>query len=170
MKKIIVMLMAMCMLVSFTACTEQENAPDGMKNIARESDPFYFYVPKSWGESSGNVVGAYYSNADRSNISIMAYGGDFATVEEYWNDFKNRATAEFAEFETVKETEVRTIDGRNALGYTYKMKVDGTKYQCMQIAFSYGNLLYVITYTTTEEKYESHISEIEAIISEFKFK
>ena len=170
MKKIFAALLAFFMLFTLVSCSSNEDAPDGMKNAAKEENPFYMYVPQSWVTNSGEIVGAYYSTSDKSNISIMPYGGDLTSSEEYWNDFKSRCEAEFAEFEVVKENEAKVVSGRNALQYVYKMKVDGTKYQCQQTVLAYGNLLYVITYTSTEANYESHIADVDNILAEFKFK
>jgi hypothetical protein len=169
-KKIIVILMAILMLVSLTACADKSGAPDGMKNAAREEDPFYLYVPESWMTNKGDVVGAYYSSYDKSNITVIPYGGDLTSSEEYWNDFKTRCAAEFAEFEVVGENEAKVISQRNALQYTYTLKIDGVSYKCQQTVLTYGNLLYVITYTASADKYDAHIDDINSILSVFSFK
>ena len=170
MKRTIVILLAVFMMLSFTACANNSEAPKGMKDVARDENPFNFYVPQSWMPYSGDVVGAYYSVADKSNITIMPYGGDYSSSEEYWADFKTRCSKEFEEFEVVSENEAKIVAKTNALQYVYKMKVDGVKYQCKQYVLAYGGILYVITYTSTEEKFDSHADNIETIIAEFKFK
>lgn len=170
-KKITALLLALLMLVSLVSCASKSEAPKGMKNIAREKDPFNFYVPLSWVTNSADIVGAYYSTYDKSNITIMPYGGDFASTDEYWDDFKTRCAAEFSEFEVIKEKEAKVVSGRNALQYTYKLKVDGKVYKCRQTVMLYSNnLLYVITYTAAEENYDAHVSEIDNILSVFAFK
>ena len=168
--KIVIAMLAICMALSLVACGQSSNAPDGMKNVAKEKDPFNLYVPQSWMTNSGDVVGAYYSSYDKSNITIMPYGGDFATTDEYWEDFKTRCAAEFAEFEVIKEKEAKVVAQRNALQFVYKLKVDEIVYQCQQTVLSYGNLLYVITYTAAADKYETHLSDIDNILNVFEFK
>ena len=158
------------MVLSLASCGDKSGAPDGMKNAAREEDPYYLYVPQSWMTNKGDIVGAYYSNSDKSNITVMPYGGDLASSDEYWEDFKKRCTDEFAEFEVITEKAPKIISKRNALQYTYKLKIDGVTYQCQQTVLSYGNLLYVITYTATAEKYEAHLEEIDSILAAFTFK
>ena len=169
-KKIIVLLMVLATVISLASCANKSGVPSGMKNAADEDEPFCLYVPQSWVTSKGDIAGAYYSNTDKSNITVMPYGGDFATTEEYWNDFKTRCSAEFSEFEVIKENEAKVVSGRNALQYVYKLKIDGEMYQCQQTVLTYGNLLYVITYTATAEKYESHIADIDNILSVLAFK
>ena len=169
-KKIIILALVVCTVISLAACSSKSEAPDGMKNVAREENPFNLYVPQSWMTNSGDVVGAYYSIYDKSNITIMPYGGDFASTDEYWEDFKTRCAAEFAEFEVIKEKENKVVAQRNAHQFVYKLKVDGTAYQCQQTVLSYGNLLYVITYTATADVYESHLADIENMLGVFEFK
>ena len=170
MKKIIAILLLACMVFSLAACAKNNETPDGMKDVAREVNPFNLFVPQSWMSYSGDVVGAYYSSSDKSNITIMPYGGDYNSSEEYWEDFKTRCQNEFEEFEVIAENEAKIVAKTNALVYEYKMKVDGTKYQCKQYVMAYGGILYVITYTSTEEKFASHTEDVEKIITEFKFK
>ena len=158
------------MIFSFASCAKNNETPKGMKDVAREENPFNFFVPQKWMSYSGDVVGAYYSVADKSNITIMPYGGNYNSSEEYWADFKTRCSKEFEEFEVVSENEAKIVAKTNALQYVYKMKVDGVKYQCKQYVLAYGGILYVITYTSTEEKFDSHAEDIKTIIAEFKFK
>ena len=170
MKKIILVLMAALMVLSLVSCGNKSGAPDGMKNAAREEDQQCRYVPQSWMTNKGDIVGAYYSSSAKSNITIMPYGGDLVSSDEYWADFKKRCADEFDEFEVITENSPKIISQRNALQYTYKLKIDGVTYQCQQTVLSYGNLLYVITYTATAEKYESHLEVIDSILSAFTFK
>ena len=169
-KKIIVLMIAIAAVLSLVSCANKSETPKGMKNAAREDDPFYLYVPESWVTNKGDIVGAYYSNTDKSNITVMPYGGDFSTSAEYWEDFKKRCADEFSEFEVVKENAPKVVSGRNALQFVYKLKIDGVVYQCQQTVLAYGNLLYVITYTAKTDKYESHLAEIDNILSLLAFK
>ena len=169
-KKITLALIAILMVISFVGCAGDEVVPDGMKNAARDEDPFYLFVPESWMTNKGDVVGAYYSSADKSNVTIMPYGGDLTTTDEYWADFKTRCEAEFAEFTVVAENEAKVISQRNALQYTYTLKIDGKAYKCQQTVFTYGNLLYVITYTALADNYDAHIDDVNNILSVFAFK
>lgn len=171
MKKIISAVLILCMMLSFAACAKDDGTPDGMKNVAGKNDAYCLYVPQSWTENNTGVVGAKYSNTDTSNISVTAYGGnDYSTVEEYWNDFKEKVPGISTEFEVVKENEPKVIGGKNAVQYVFKMTTGDVKYQIQQIFVSYSNIVYVITYTATEEKFESHAEDIQKIIDEFKFK
>lgn len=172
MKRILSLVIVLIMVISLAACSgDGEDIPDGMKNVANEEDAYNFYVPQSWVTNSNGVVGAYYNATDRSNISIMAYGGDeFTSSEEYWKSFEERGAKVFDDFSVVSSNTPRVISERNALQAVYKLSVEGVKYQCSQIIVAYSNLMYVITYTATEEKYESHLEDVELILNSFRFK
>ena len=171
MKKILSVVLILCIMLSLVACSNDDTTPEGMKNVAGENDAYYLYVPQSWSENKNGVVGAKYSNTDTSNISVTAYGGsEYSTVEEYWTDFKEKIPTISTEFEAVKENEPKVIGGKNAAQYVFKMTVGEVKYQVQQIFVSYSNIMYVITYTATEEKFDSHAEDVQKIIDEFKFK
>ena len=170
MKKIWSVVLILCMIFSFAACSKDET-PDGMKNVAGKNDAYFLYVPQSWVENNNGVVGAKYSNTDTSNVSVTAYGGsEYDTVEDYWNAFKEKVPTIATEFEALKENEAKVIGGKNAAQYVFKMTSGDVKYQVQQIFVSYSNIMYVITYTATEDKFEAHAEDIQKIIDEFKFK
>ena len=170
MKKIILIILALAMMFTLASCKKDKDAPDGMQDVAPEKEKYDFYVPKNWMPNSGDVVGAYYSNTDRSNVSVMAYGGDYATSEQYWESFKASADNTFKDFEVISENEPIVIDGLNAVKFSYKMKLDGKEYQCMQAVVAFSNICYVITYTSTPDYYDSHMADVESMLSNFNFK
>ena len=170
MKKILSAILILCVIVTLAACSGDDETPDGMKNIAGENDAYYFYVPQSWVTNTG-LVGAYYSTVDTSNISITAYSGEkYTSSDEYWTSFKEDVTSISTEFEVVTENTPKVIGGKNAVQHTYKITVNGVKYQVQQTLVAYSNIMYVITYTAAEDRFESHIEDVTLILDEFKFK
>lgn len=170
MKKLILIALVTIMIFSLLSCSKNSDAPEGMQNVAPEREKYNLYVPQNWMPNSDNVVGAYYSNSDRSNVSVMAYGGEYETSAQYWDAFKASADNTFKDFVIISENEAIVIDERNAVKFCYKMKLDGKEYQCMQAVVAFSNICYVITYTSTPELYDSHIADVENIISNFDFK
>ena len=171
MKKILSFILVLCMALTFVACKSDDQTPDGMKNVAGENDAYFLYVPQSWITNNNGVTGAYYSAVDRANVSITAYSGDeYASSDEYWEDFKKNVDSISTEFEVVKEKEAKTVSGRNAVQYVYKMTVSGEKYQIQQIFMNYSNIMYVITYTAAEDRFEAHAEEVKQIRDQFRFK
>ena len=170
MKKLILMALVLATLLSLFSCAKGEESPEGMMDVAPDNEKYNFYVPQNWRTNSGDIVGAYYSLTDRSNVSVMAYGGEYESSEDYWNDFKLSAENTFEKFEPMIENEPKVLDKRNAVRFVYKMKLNGKEYQCMQTVAAFSNIFYVITYTSTPENYESHLEDVEKILSSFDFK
>jgi hypothetical protein len=50
------------------------------------------------------------------------------------------------------------------------MTVSGVRYQVQQILVAYSNIMYVVTYTAAEDRFDAHTEDIQRIIDEFKFK
>ena len=170
MKKIISVILVLCMMISFVSCASDDETPDGMKNIAGENEAYYFYVPQSWVENQFGT-GAYYSTIDKSNIAIAAYSGEeYDTSAEYWEDFLNEVEEISTEFEVISAEEKKIISERNALQYVYTMTTGGVEYKIQQIFVAYSNIMYVITYTATAENFDSHTEDVQTILDEFRFK
>ena len=75
-----------------------------------------------------------------------------------------------SEFEVLKENEPKVIGGKNAIQHTYKMTVSGVNYKVQQMLVAYSNIMYVVTYTAAEDRFDAHTEDIQRIIDEFKFK
>lgn len=170
MKKITAILLALFAIFSLTACGANDNAPSGMKLASNEICDYYFYVPTNWTVSmSTGVTSAYYSEKDRSNISMTSYAlADTMTAEEYWESIKSTYTALFAE---MSEPEVKTtaLDGIEAKQYTYTAKAGEEQYKIMQVFCVKGDTVYVFTFTATPEKFEEHIDKVALVLAEFRF-
>ena len=170
MKKIISIILVLCMMIPLVSCAKDDETPDGMKNIAGENDAYYFYVPQSWVENQFGT-GAYYSTVDTSNIAIAAYSGsEYDTSSAYWKDFTDKVEDISTEFEVISAEEKKIISERNALQYVYTMTTGGVKYKVQQIFVAYSNIMYVITYTAAEDRFDAHTEEIQKILDEFRFK
>ena len=158
------------MMISLVSCAGDDETPDGMKNVAGEKESFYFYVPQSWVENQFGT-GAYYSTVDTSNIAITAYSGEkYATSNEYWEEFKNDVESISTDFEVISEGETKVVGGRNALQYVYTMTTNDVDYKIQQIFVAYSNIMYVITYTATEDRFDAHTEDIQRILDEIRFK
>ena len=158
------------MMLTLAACSGDDETPDGMKNIAGENDAYNFYVPQSWVTNKG-IVGAYYSTVDTSNVSITAYSGEeYTSSDDYWKGFKEDVVNISTEFEVVSENTPKVVAGRNAVQHTYKITVNGVKYQVQQTLVAYSNIMYVITYTAAEDRFDVHMDDVKLILDEFKFK
>ena len=57
-----------------------------------------------------------------------------------------------------------------ALKYRYTATGGGVKYQWMQVLCLRGATMYIITYTSTAESYESNLEDVNEILSHLYFR
>ena len=170
MKKITAIILCLVAVLSLAACGNKVNAPTGMKLASNEVSDYYFFVPQNWTvDMSTGVASAYYSETDKSNMSMTSYALEKTmTVDEYWESVKAEYSALFKE---MSEPEVKTtaLDGVEAKQYTYTAKAGTRDYKVMQVFCVKNSTVYVFTFTATPEKFEEHIDKVALVLAEFRF-
>ncbi len=174
MKRIIAFLMLVSLTLSLIACSgNSENVPDGMQAASVEGAKYDLFVPGGWIVTAENgISGAYYSNADKSNISVSCFYPEenMASIADYWARAKESYINTYKNFEATEE-EIQTILGEvAAYRYVFSADIDGKSYKFMQIVTVHDNMFYTLTYTAEADKYELHTEDLQKVISEFKFK
>ena len=168
----IALLLCLCMLFAGCGNKQDENAPDGYKLASAEETDYLFYVPSSWIiDSSTLYTSAYVSAGDASSVSVTAYGleRESTTVADWWKGYTEQFDEAFEEMEVVTEEKV-TMGGIEGVKYTYTAKIAGAQYNFVCSAVVRGNYVYYMLYTSTPANYESHLEELDGIISNFDFK
>ena len=175
--------------VCFTACGDDEDdTPEGMMRI---SDPaivgYSLYVPATWiSDLNTGVVSAYHSQTDASSVVMNQWNlkDGITTVEGWWEQYTDVFEATFKSFALESEEEC-FLGGLKARKYVYTAKMltgekddaseDADKregyetFRFMQVATIYRGMVYVFTYTSTVELYESNLTEVQQILDNFKF-
>lgn len=173
MKKIIVALMCALMLVSLVGCSNA-GAPEGMQNAASENEAFYLFVPKAWTpNTSSGIASAYYTaNVDKSNVSVTCTlpGEGFLSVDQYVSYTTESLSKMLGDFAVVSDPAEATLGGAAALSFDYTATVNGVSYKYRQIVCAYKDIFYVFTYTSTAELFDSHLEDVNTILSHFTFK
>ena len=197
---ILILLTVSMLALSLCACATGGSgnvvAPEGMQIASVDASPYYLFVPKGWGLTQGfGTSGAYTS--DSSNVTVSMYSAsdiknDEASktdtpaatesgsasdksareqyIDAYWDMCWKTYMSELRDFAVVEDGKQTLLGGYEAKQYVYTAKYENVEYK-MQMTVTYsGGLMYILTYTAKSENYISHISEVEKIISEFKFK
>lgn len=152
-------------------------APDGMKLASFDRGAFRLFVPSDWRIASQNGVAlSYVSDADRSSVSMIPYmpDEDSMSIPEYFALCEKSYAASLPGYTLVSKTEFHhdtdtsdswtiKMGGRVANRYEYKATVDGVEYHYLQYVASYATMFYVLTYTSTEALFDSHLSQVEQI-------
>lgn len=163
-------------LLLFTGCsngnTADIEAPEGMKLFSNEHVDYTAFVPLSWTiDMSTGTLSAYVSSADSSNVSITAQALSAPmSADDYWKSYEEdfKATFDDMEYEGDVPT-TTTLSDLAANKYVYTASVTGNQYKFMQTVCVKGTTVYIITYTSTPDKYDSNLEDVYKILDNFSF-
>lgn len=154
------------------------NCPDGMKIVSTNKHYYRFFVPETWiSDESTQFAAAYYSESDRSNVSIMVYNEslDGQTVADYWKNLEAKYEANFDSWEILsdkgydgEEGVITKLGNLNAREYIFTATYGGKTYKIRQLIAIKGGLYYTFTYTSSEELFDSHTDDVNKMIENFK--
>ena len=148
-----------------------KKTPDGMKIASADQLEYRFYVPKSWlcDPASGRSE-ATYPESQRSNVSVSSYSpGESMSVQEYFENAEKDYKISLPEYERLSEEEC-TVADRKAYSYTYRCVVESVEFRIMQTVFTYNEFIYSITYTALDDTFDTHMEDVEAMLSAFRFR
>ncbi|MBQ4065108.1 MAG: hypothetical protein IJD10_03305 [Clostridia bacterium] len=92
------------------------------------------------------------------------------TVEEFWAYYDGQLAATFSDIVYVKKGEDRLMAGMKAKTYVYTATVTGTVYEFMQVVALKEGTVYLFTYTSTDDQFDSHLDEVNKILEYFSLK
>lgn len=148
------------------------DAPTGMKLASNNDVAYRFYVPESWViDKALPTSSAYVSESDRTNVSVVTYLPEQSkmSAQEYWELCQNHLSAALSDF-TLQAEEETTLGDRPANTYTYTARMNGKTYRFSQTIASWRGMVYTVTYTATEENFDTHREEYLSILSHFTFR
>lgn len=171
-------------LIALASCSVEKaypGAPDGMRPLNEGDEGAIIYVPSSWSvETSTGIPTGYYSAKDRSMITLMTVTPDKlngTTAPEYWESYKETFSSSLKDFQIVKSEDAqkdyitRIIADAPAYIYDFTATISGLEYKFRQAVFinsSTGNL-YIITYSSSIETFDSHTETLKEVYENFKF-
>ncbi len=148
---------------------------DGYSLVSDSSlSGFDLYVPEGFTKDySSAIVSATHS--DGSNISLTRAVSTGVSVDKYWENRKEELEAIFGEITVIRENEAATLgNSEQAFAYEYTYEYNGKTYHVYQVLAVAGNIFlqngYVLTFTTQDVNYTSHIEEIQTVITKVNFK
>jgi len=156
--------------------------PNDMQAIAGEAGDYDLIVPANWlVETTVGITSAYAEDEARSSVTVTAneLTAEVTSIEAYWDMFAEEFAATFADFAMVDAEPSDVVVGSayedttrhtDALKYRYTATVGGVKYQWMQVLCLRGATMYIITYTSTAEQYESNLEDVNKILSHLYFR
>ena len=180
-KTIIALILVLVTAALAVSCGQNSDVPKGMQQIESEFVDYKFYVPSTWTvDKTSGFLSAYVPD-DKSNVSMMtmtatrAYKDVGEYIDEYLTELENTYVGfEYIESESLVPTAEKpktglTLGDKEAARLVYKIKLGDTTYKYMQVITSSGYYIYTLTYTALIDKFDSHLEEVNKIITEFKF-
>ena len=95
---------------------------------------------------------------------------EITTVDEYWAYYEENFVKTFPDMTYSVKGENRLLSGVAAKTYVYSATVTGIPCRFLQVVALHQGTAYLFTYTATEEKYESHLEEVEGILGNLQLK
>ena len=62
------------------------------------------------------------------------------------------------------------VASKDAVSLTFTSSYDGISFKIKQVTFVHNGMVYSITYTSTAERFDSHLADVDKMIAEFTFR
>lgn len=162
-KKLLCVLLAVCLLASLIGCGKDNGVPEGMQLcLGGEEVGYYFYVPEAWTCSNfGECAMAYISSINATSVSLAeaAVPGE-VSLADYFEESKN----EFAyEIDLAVENETVNLgNATEAVQFVYTFVYNDLNFRVLQVLARFEERSYIFTYTSfdTESKDGKTVYEI----------
>ncbi len=150
-----------------------DNVPAGMKLVSDNDVLYRFFAPVDWIAEPGSAASlVYYSEEDRSNVSVIGYvpEADTYSAANYWTDMEKSYSTTLEGYTLLGEPVDSKMGDRNALVFEYTYSLGGVTYKCRQAICVYSYMVVVMTYTALPENYDAHLEDVEAMQAAMTFR
>ena len=151
--------------------SDKVEAPEGMKLASTDKRPYRFFVPDAWTlDTRSGLSAAYFSDKDKSNVSLQAHmsTGEMADPKSFFENSQIKYKNLYGEGYTLidKKDDVK-MGEYTATQFTFTVKSGDAEYKLMQTVCAKGEMYYILTYTSTVENFDSHLADVEGMLSAF---
>lgn len=172
--KLLLLLILAILTLSMASCGKkgEYEAPAGFQTVSDENADYCFYVPDDWTrDMSTAAAGAYFNSADPSSVSVMAWELEYSDsdLEDWWKTNTEDLALTFNNLQ-IEDEQNTTLDDNYAKRYTYTADLGVNTYKFMQEACLKNGNVYVFTYTSLVDTFDSHLDEVEEMLSYFIIK
>ena len=149
-----------------------KDTPEGMKLASNKDIEYRFFVPMAWEcDPTGGASEAVYPESERSSVTVTALVPDSSmSIDEYFLSCEEKYKTELEGYERVGEPVERKVDGRTAYSYTFRTVAGGRSIKIMQTVFIFDSSFYTVTYTATEDNFDTHLQDVDLMLDAFRFR
>ena len=173
--RIIPVLLTLALIASvFCSCSKKSDVdiPDGYQLASADEADYYFFIPATWTvDTKTTAYAAYASSSDPASISVMTWSlsNTDSTLEEWWNTFLPDFEKVYSDFSLISDENI-LINSVAAKKMTFTGAIGGTSYKFIQASAIKDSVVYVITYTSTADRFDEHTEEMQSVLEYFEFK
>lgn len=160
------LIIALSAVLLLAGCNKDPDAPTGMKTASGEGADYTLFVPDDWTvDITTGATGAYYSNADTSGVLVTSWDlpNTDTTLDEWWETNLDEIQNVYTDV-TVEDSENILIDGNHAVKYTWTGTLGDYTYRVLQAATIKNGNVYLFTYTSLPDLYESHMEDVDQML------
>ena len=178
-KSLFILALAIILTVFCTSCKknlDDDTLPDGMTLIESKTGDFNFFYPDEWiVDRNDAMIMVHASKEDASGVSVTAFAhprDGMESLEEYLKTTYVSHIKESVAGVEIDENAFKksTLSGRDARRIEFVAKSGGKDYRFLQVITENSDgYIYIITYTSSDSNFKTHLDDVERIISEFKF-
>lgn len=175
MKRIICILLIIACAFTFASCKSDFKDANKESDYVYNSGGYTLFVPEDWTVTlASSAVSASHSDGSAVTVTPFSYSStDYMSVEIGWKEIKSNFETFFAGNYAIIDEENKDgellVDGQNSGAYTYTGTVAGIKMKYTCVLTIFNSTFYSITFSSTEELYDTHEEEFNKIVEYFKF-
>lgn len=159
-------ILAIISMLLLTGCNQDPHAPAGMKTASGEGADYTLFVPEDWTvDITTGATGAYFSNTDTSGVLVTTWDLPHTdtTLDEWWETNLQEIENVYKDV-NVEGSENVLIDGNHGVQYTWTGTLGAYTYRILQAATVKNGSVYLFTYTSLPDLYDSHLEEVEQML------
>lgn len=171
-----VLFVVLLCLLCLVSCSKKKetDVPDGMVEAENKFVDYRFFYPENWLlDRNDGMISCHVSSDDASNVSVTAFAlPEIKPLEQYLEEeYMTYFKENFTDMQIVEDFTDTTLDTSPAKKIVFTATVGANAYKFSQtLALGRDGYIYIITYTSTPEAFDTHIENVEKIVSEFRFK
>ena len=175
MKKIFALLLITTFALTLVSCKSDFKSANDESYYVHNSGGYTLFVPEDWTVNlASSAVSASHSDGTAVTVAPFSYGStEYMSVDLGWQEIKSNFETFFAGNYSIINEENKDdellVDGINSGRYTYVGTIAGVKMKYMCVLTIYDTTFYNITFSSSEENFDSHTEEFEKILEHFTF-
>ncbi len=164
------MLVLLCVAVCFVGCEDEMEAPVGMQKASNDAAGYTMYVSEDWivNESSG-VTSAVAGVGRNTTVTAAKVTNDTDATDpvKYFEQYKTRFTSVMSDFHEQDEPIDELLGGVGAKRFTYTGTVSDVLRKYSTVIAMSGDDVYILTFTSTKDEYDTYYVNFEEILQTF---